>query len=380
MKFKTFVLLTLLLVACHTAPKEDMKLVTIDEIPGISGTGLIFAKGGDVSFIEEIEDSGFIFYEDSVAKDFFEIVRNNGWNYVRLRLWNEPERGYCDLESTMRLAKRIKDQDMNFLLNFHYSDWWADPGKQNKPAAWVDMSYDELVDALYEFTKHSVASLKEQGTLPEMVQIGNEITPGMLYPTGKVGGEYDTPEQWAKFAGLIKAGVRGVRDSIDETVNVKIMIHSDRGGDNKGARWFFDNLNAQDVAFDVIGLSFYPWWHGTIEEFTANMADLALRYEKDIILAETAYPWTLAWGDSMHNIFGDSADVVEGYPATPEGQHRFLSDIIDIIRATPGDRGKGVIWWAPEYVSIPGRGSPWENLTQFDFGGNALKSLSAYKK
>ena len=337
-----------------------------------------FIKGADVSFIPQIEDLGGVYQQDGLPEDPLIIFKDHGVNYIRLKLWHSPSENYNTLEKVLAMAQRIKTQNMGFLLDFHYSDSWADPGKQTKPAAWRDLSFEALTDSVYAYTKHAVKALADQQTLPDMIQLGNEITVGMLWNDGRVGGTYDNAAQWEKFGNLLKAGVRGVRESCDEADSVRIMIHIDRGGSNSGARWFYDNLLEEDVEFDVIGLSYYPFWHGHLSAVESNLNDLAGRYGKDIIIVETAYPWTLQWADGVGNIFSSSDDLEPGYPASVKGQKTFLLDLMEIIKNTPDERGIGLFYWAPEYISVEPIGSPWENMTLFDFDGNALSSMDAF--
>jgi len=344
-----------------------------------------FIKGADVSFLPMIEDCGGKFFEDGVQKDCLEIFKNNGFNYIRLRVWNDPKDGYCGKEQTLKMAKRVKKLGMKLLINFHYSDHWADPGKQTKPKAWETLSFDELKKAVYEYTKEFIEALKAQGTLPDMVQIGNEITPGMLWNDGKVDGEFNTDEQWTKFAALVNVGISGVKAATGEDENVKIMIHIDRGGDNKGCQYFFDRLFSKGVDFDVIGLSYYTYWHGPLSQLKNNLDDLAVRYDKEIILVECAYPFTMEYSDGSGRK-RDEKWVHEGYEATPEGQYRYLKDLIQIAKDAPNNRVKGVFYWAPEWMSFrnwdkkPHGVNGWEYLAMFDFDGNALKSFKAFKE
>jgi arabinogalactan endo-1,4-beta-galactosidase len=211
-----------------------------------------------------------------------------------------------------------------------------------------------------------------------MVQIGNEITCGMLWNDGRVCERFDTPTQWDRLAELVESAIRGVNDGIGPKDSIKIIIHIDRGADSTGSRWFFDNLRAQGVDFDVIGLSYYPWWHGTLDEVSSNLNALVQRYDKDVMIVETAYPWTLAWFDDTHNIVGLSEHLLPGYPASVDGQRRFLIDLMGIVRTAPNGRGMGVFYWSPEYISAPTLGSPVENVTLFDFAGNLLNSIAAF--
>jgi len=350
--------------------------------PGSTGLkaspGKPFVKGADISFLQQIEDNGGVYTEDGVPRDALDIFKDHGFNYFRLRLWHTPSGGYCNLEKTLLMAQRIKQRDLGFLLDFHYSDTWADPGKQYKPASWTGISYDALKDSVYAYTRHVIEELKAQNTLPDMVQIGNEIICGMLWDDGRVCGAWNTPEQWQQFAGLVKEGIRGVEDATDAGDSVRIVIHIDRGGDTGGSIWFFDHLLAEGVDFDVIGQSFYPWWHGTLGDLEANLDTLAKRYGKDIVIAETAYPWTLGWYDDTHNIVGLPEHLHEGYPASVEGQKAFLLDLMEIVAGVPDCRGAGVFYWAPDWISAPGLGSPWENVTLFSFEGEALSSMAAF--
>ncbi|NQT27724.1 glycosyl hydrolase 53 family protein [candidate division KSB1 bacterium] len=337
-----------------------------------------FIKGADVSFIPQIEDLGGVYSNEGVPQDPLTIFKDHGVNYIRLKLWHTPDEDYNNLEKILVMARRIEDQGLKFLLNFHYSDDWADPGKQTKPVAWEGLSFEVLKDSVYQYTKHVIQALNDQGTLPEMVQVGNEITPGMLWPDGRVGGSYDTPQQWQQFGELLKSAILGVRESCAGGDSIQIMIHIDRGGSNSGSRWFFDNLHAENVEYDIIGLSYYPWWHGTLGQLTSNLNDLAARYDKDIIVVETAYPWTLQWYDSQPNIVGSGNDLHAGYPASVLGQSLFLRDLIQIIRNTNNQKGIGLFYWAPEYISVEPLRSPWENCALFGFNGDALNSMDVF--
>jgi arabinogalactan endo-1,4-beta-galactosidase len=339
-----------------------------------------FIRGVDISFTPQIEDLGGKYKLNGVEKDVLDIFKQNGANYIRLRLWHTPTNGYCGLAQTLAYATRVKAKGFKLLLDFHYSDWWADPGKQNKPAAWAGISFAALRESVYTYTRNVIAAMKSQNTLPDMVQIGNEITSGMLWNDGRVGGSYDTPQQWAKLGDLVKEGIRGAREAAADT-SMKIMIHIDRGGDNNGARWFFDRLNVQGVQFDVIGLSYYPWWHGSLTQMRNNLNSLASLYNKDIILAETAFPWTTQSLNDGMNI-AVSADSLRkntpGYSKSPQSQKAFLSTITKILKETSNNKGIGFFYWEPAYISVPPIGSSWEHLTTFDFSGNALPSITSF--
>jgi arabinogalactan endo-1,4-beta-galactosidase len=337
-----------------------------------------FIKGADISFLQEIENRGGVFTEDGTRKDVLKILTDHGVNSVRLRIWHTPPGDYCGLDSTLLMASRVKAAGLPFLLNFHYSDTWADPGKQAKPQAWVGLDSGSLKDSVYEYTRRVMTALKDQNTLPDMVQIGNEITCGMLWDDGRICGSFDTPGQWAKLGDLIAAAVDGVDAALLPADSTRIMIHIDRGGDVDGATRFFDNLVSQGIWFDVIGLSYYPWWHGTLTDLETTLSSLSCRYDRDIIVVETAYPWSLDWHDDVHNIVGLKEHLHKGYPATVGGQEAFLLDLMAVVARTPASRGRGVFYWAPEYISVPGLGSAWENVTLFDLNGEILPSVAAF--
>jgi beta-galactosidase len=255
-------------------------------VKGISGP-VDKMLGADISFLPQLEARGVKFSDRGVEKDAIQILKDHGFNYIRLRIFNNPGRdsayspgrGFCDLEHTKAMAKRVKEAGMKLLLDFHYSDTWADPGKQYKPAAWRGKPFPELKQAVYDYTKEVMQALKDQGTLPHMVQVGNEINHGMIWPEGNIG-------NLDSLAQLIYAGINGVRVVAPATT---IMLHVALGGQNDECLFFYDNMIARQVPFDVIGLSYYPKWHCTLEDLQYNLDDLARRYRKDIIVVEYSH-------------------------------------------------------------------------------------------
>ena len=240
--------------------------------------------GADISFLPELEARGIKFSDNGVPKDAIEILKEHGFNYIRLRIFNapgnpkgySPNQGFCDLEHTRQMAKRVKAAGLKFLLDFHYSDYWADPGQQNKPLAWVGMDFTTMKQALNDYTVMVMKELKAQGTTPDMVQVGNEINHGMDWPDGNIA-------NLDSLARLIYAGVTGVRAVSPST---PIMLHIALGGQNAESRFFMDNMMERKVPFDVIGLSYYPKWHGTLADLKNNMADLSSRYHRQVMVAE----------------------------------------------------------------------------------------------
>jgi arabinogalactan endo-1,4-beta-galactosidase len=240
--------------------------------------------GADISFLPELESRGVKFSDKDIPGDAIEILKANGFNYIRLRLFVDPAnpkgyspgKGFCDLEHTKAMAKRIKAAGLKFLLDFHYSDYWADPQQQNEPKAWVGEDFAGVKKSLYDFTVKAMTELKDQGTTPDMVQVGNEINHGMVWPDGAI-------NNLDSLAQLIYSGVKGVKAVSPSTI---IMLHIALGGQNAEARFFLDNMTVRNVPFDVIGLSYYPKWHGTPADLKSNMADLAFRYKQEVMVAE----------------------------------------------------------------------------------------------
>ncbi|MFH1689372.1 MAG: glycosyl hydrolase 53 family protein [Candidatus Eisenbacteria bacterium] len=332
--------------------------------------------GADLSFLPQLQSLGAEYSVDGAPGEPLGMFADHGFSLVRLRLWHTPAEPWHGLDATVAHAVAAKAAGHRLMLDLHYSDTWADPGHQSKPAAWEALAFPALVDSVYGYTNSVIGGFRDAGVLPDYVQIGNEITAGMLWDDGHVGGAWDTPQQWSQLGQLLAAGVSGVRDSLPEGEWPRIVIHVDSGGNNGACRWFFDGVTAEGVDFDVIGLSFYPWWHGTLGDLRANMHDLAARYGRRIMVVETAYPWTLEGNDSTGNFVDSSDDLHAGYDATPEGQEAFLTELMAIIESVPGGLGTGAAYWEPDYLTVPGGpGNPYENLTLFDFDGEALPAL-----
>ena len=321
----------------QTISPESVETITADKnysVPALATSKNVDKMlGADISFLPELEARGMKFSDNGVEKDAIQILKDHGFNYVRLRLFNDPSRdsgyspkkGFCDLENTKKMAKRVKDAGMKLLLDFHYSDYWADPGKQYKPAAWRGLNFDELKKALYDFTRNAIQQLKDQGTTPDMVQIGNEINHGIVWPEGNV-------SNFDGLAQLINAGTAAVK-SVDPSIHM--MLHVALGGQNEESVFFIDNMIARGVYFDVIGESYYPKWHGTLDDLRDNLHDLVRRYGKDVIVVE--------------------------YSHKKEEVNRIAFDL-------PGGKGKGTCIWEPL--------STWEKV--FDNDGKANNFMKLY--
>ncbi|MCA9918054.1 MAG: glycosyl hydrolase 53 family protein [Anaerolineales bacterium] len=344
--------------------------------PPPTATPLSFMRGVDVSFLPMIEQCNGRFTQNHEAVDALAFMAAQGVNFVRLRLWVNPADGANGLEDVLALAQRAHDLDLGLLLDFHFSDTWADPEHQTKPTAWADLPFADLQTAVTNHTRTTLVALHDQGTAPDVIQLGNEITNGFLWPDGRIGPGYE--DNWQQFADLLKAAHVGVAQSFPGADRIPIMIHSHTGGDWETSSWFFDNLLAQNVPFDQIGLSFYPWWHGSLLDLQTNLDGLAARFGKPIVVVETAYPWTLDWADDVHNPVGEAGQLLPGYPASEQGQLTFLWDVRTAVTQLPHNLGAGFFYWAPDAITAPDCGSVWENVALFDFAGEALPGWQAF--
>jgi arabinogalactan endo-1,4-beta-galactosidase len=336
--------------------------------------------GHDLSTLQQEESVGNIFSDNGRVERVERIVARHGATYVRERLWVNPPMPFNDLSHVLKMARRIKEAGLKLLLDFHYSDFWADPGKQFTPQSWQGQDLPTLANTVYSYTRDVIEQLARQGTPVDLVQTGNEVTAGMLWPLGQI---YVNGEQhWPEFTTLLKATIAGARDGAHHH-DLRVMVHIDRGGDNGGSTWFYEHILAQGVDFDVIGLSYYPFWHGPLSALQANLNDLAPRYNKDIVVVETAYPWTFADVDNDGNIITADTPLGTDYPATPAGQLGYISQILSILGQVPNGRGKGVVYWESAWIPgvgwEPGGNDGWDNMTLFDSTGAALPSIQVYE-
>jgi arabinogalactan endo-1,4-beta-galactosidase len=295
--------------------------------------------GADISFLPQLEARGVKFSDKGVEKDAIQILKDHHFNYIRLRIFNNPAadsgyspgKGFCDLPHTLAMARRVKQAGLKLLLDFHYSDTWADPQKQFKPEAWKTLTGTALTQAVHDYTAQVLRALKAQGTPPDMVQVGNEINHGMIWPDGDVQ-KADSLKRFDTLAGLAKAGASAVRET---TPTALVMMHVALGGQNQLSRTWLDRMIARGVTFDVIGESYYPKWHGTIPDLKANLTDLAKKYPQDIVVVEYS---------------------------------ERKREVNDIAFNLPGGKGKGSFIWEPL--------NTWESV--FDKQGKANDLLLIY--
>jgi len=355
--------------------------------PDPAAAGLDF--GADLSFTPQELAAGAKFTYHGQQQSPVQIMRENGANYVRMRLWVDPPPGYSDLASDLALARSVHAAGMKIYLDIMYSDFWADPTKQNIPAAWTGQDLAQLTTTVQSYTQQVISAFARQGTPVDMVSIGNEIRNGILWPVGEVN-DPSNPADYDNLATLLKAGVAGARAGNPPGHQLLIMMHYDQGGNNSLSQAFYQNLVAQGVPFDVIGLSYYPFFHGPISAMRQNVDALATQFHKKIVIAETQYPWTLAngnspLGDSTGNFVWETSQLSPGYPASPGGQLSFVTDELSILAQVPGGLGAGLFYWAPDWIpGVPwepgtGVGTPNANLTLFNSQGVALPSAGIFQ-
>ena len=346
MKLRHITLVTALLFSLFVACNDEPQLQTPIDEPVYDMTG--FAKGADVSWLTEMEQSGIKFYNaDGKETECMHLLRGVGMNSIRLRVWVNPVDGWCNKSDLLVKAWRAQKLGMRILIDFHYSDTWADPGKQNKPAAWESLSFDELKTAVAEHTKDVLNILKENDITPEWVQVGNETGNGMLWNDGKAS------ENMAQYAELNNAGYDAVKEVFADT---KVIVHVHSGNDNSLFRWLFDGLKNNGGKWDVIGMSLYPSgdnWEEMTASCIENMNDMISRYGTDVMVCETGMSF-------------DEADTA----------NEFLTRLIIQSKAISKNRCQGVFYWEPEAYN------GWEGYTlgAFDNSGKPTVALDAFKE
>ncbi|MFS0714515.1 glycosyl hydrolase 53 family protein [Microbacterium sp. 2P01SA-2] len=366
-------------------------------------------RGADVSMTAEVEALGGWFSDAAGARDLFRILADHGVNLARLRVWVDPtdaegrpyQGGTNDLVTTLRLAERARDAGLGLMIDLHYSDFWADPKKQSIPRSWAGLDFDGICDAVAAHTDEVVTAVRSNAGSPEWVQVGNETTNGMLWPFGRTP-RYDLDsrafeavpddearDQYDRLARLLQSGSSAVRSA---DARSRIVLHLDAGGAADLYRRWFDEITARAVDFDAVGLSYYPLWHGSMHDLSANLHQIVERYAKDVIVVETAYAYRPdnPAGASMF----DASSPAAVYPPSVAGQARYLDDLARVVRGVPEGRGLGIVYWEPAWLPVPGTswaspagmaygddvaepGNGWANQTLFDERGSALESLSA---
>lgn len=356
-----------------------------------------YIKGADVSTLVEQEANGAVYYDHGVKKDLLSILKSYGFNWVRIRLWNDPYSssgepygaGTNDLGTFITISQRAKALGFKVLLCLHYSDFWADPGKQTMPKMWTGLDVPSLALAVHDYTRGILLKMKEASAVPDMIAVGNEVTNGLLWPFGR------KPE-FDNIALFISSGIRACREF---DPSIPLMIHLDNGGNNPMYVEWFDNYFKRGEDFDVMGLSYYPFWHGTMAELEFNLRDMERRYGKQTVVAEVSTGFTMEDYASYEKLapsarkgYATSPALVSKveFPMTREGQCEFMSKFLSVSSAGP--LNKGFFYWEPGWTPVPNvgwandaalaytgekgpGGNEWANQALFDYDGNALPSL-----
>jgi arabinogalactan endo-1,4-beta-galactosidase len=311
-------IVTLSFTSCSNAQSATEQLTP-------TPTANTFVKGADTGWLPQMEATGYHFYDaDGTQKDCLQLLKDRGINTIRLRVWVNPSsdktNGHCSKSETVAMAVRAKNMGMRIMIDFHYSDSWADPSKQTKPAAWASHTFAELLNDVYNHTFDVLTELKTAGVTPEWVQIGNEIPGGMLWPEGSS----------SNFSQLSKLLNKGYDATKAVNSSIKVIVHVDEGNNNAKFRWFFDNATTNNVKYDVIGMSYYPYWINsdytvTINNLSANLNDMVARYNKEVMVVEVGGDFTLV-----------------------QNTHDMLVAVINAVKNVSNNKGLGVIYWEPE--------------------------------
>ena len=337
-----------------------------------------FNMGVDLSYVNQIEDHGGVYRDSAQVRDCFKILKDHGANTVRVRLWHTPTwvgklnagKLYYDLYGVEKTIRRAKEAGLAVNLDIHYSDTWADPQKQETPAAWKDLPLNVLKDSVYNYTLAVLTYYKSKNLVPEMVQVGNENNNGMCWPVGTI-----VKNDFSKYAVLLKSGINAVRDfSKTSSIKPRVIIHE---AQLQTAGWWMNGISKEGVTdYDIIGLSHYTKWSSVkaMQGVTDTVQKLIATYRRNVMIVETGYPWTTENGDQYNNIFS-SRDTAPGYNISQDDQYRYLKDL---TQAIINGGGIGIQYWEPAWITSKlndgwGTGSSWDNVTLFDFNGNVLK-------
>jgi len=349
----------MLLISC-TNTENPATNNSIKPTRPITAKSLI--KAADMSYLPLIESEGTVYKSNNQPEDALLTLKKAGCNTIRIRLWKNPSDGHCGLPEVKALALRAKAMGFKIWLSVHYSDTWADPGAQSKPAEWANLSFSELTVAVVNYTALVVNEIQ-----PDIYQVGNETNDGFLYPQGKL----STNE--AQYLQLLQAAVGVIRSQSPKT---KIMLHY---AGNSGANWYYSKV--QNIDYDYIGLSYYPLWHGqSLAVLSTTINQLSQAYNKKVLIAETSYPFTLGWNDWTNNLMGLSNQLIPAYPASNLGQKNYLTAIRVLLESSTN--GIGFSYWGSEWVAFRGtqatNGSPVENQALWDFNLNALPVMAVF--
>lgn len=339
-----------------------------------------FIMGVDASMVATIEECGGVYYnKDGVEQDVFQIMADNGVNFFRVRVWNEPYDMYgegfgggnVDVDAAVEMCKRAEAVGMNILVDFHYSDFWADPETQDIPASWASLTKDELVTELGEYTSSSLKKFKNAGITVDIVQIGNEINNGMLFPSAEITWGYEESASFEYLSRLLKAGISAAKEVYPETYTA---IHLANGGNFEEFDTYFGYLEDNKVNYDIIGASYYPYYHGTLDALQNNLDKISAKYKRPVYVAETSYGFTTDYNQNTANIYNETFEDVGGYLTSIQGQATEIRDVIEVVANVPDSMGLGLFYWEPAW--LPVEGADWATGTSGRVEGNGLATWS----
>ena len=374
----------------------DYNSVIVNKIEGLRSD---FAMGVDASMILKVEESGGVYYnQDGVEQDVFQIMADQGVNFFRVRIWNNPfdkyGNGYgggdVNTDRAIEMALRAKAAGMNILVDLHYSDFWADPDTQTLPRKWATYDSEELVTAVETFTTEVLSQFKTSGIDVDAIQIGNEINGGMMWPLGKIDWSDPAPG-YDYLSRLLKAGIVGAK-----AVNSEIytIIHLANGGSKDEFNDFFTAIEARDVPYDIIGASYYPYYHGSLEALQANLDNVAVKFNKPVIIAEMSYGFTNESTAFAANTYSSGMEEAGKFLTSLQGQATAIHDVIEILSKVPNNLGLGIFYWEPAWLPVEGAGwatsvsglvtvdglDTWANQGLFSYSGKVLPSFSVFNK
>ena len=354
-KFLFLLLPILLFISCQ----DD----TVNEISENQHTSSIIS-GVDISDYPKVSSYNPTFYDENNNEiSFINSLIQNGVNTIRLRLWVNPVDESSSLDEVKEFSNELKSLGFKIWVTPHFSDTWAHPGQQQTPSDWSSLSFEELKNQVYTYTSQIMSEIN-----PDYIQIGNEINTGILFPHGRIADNQD------QFVELVNEGVNAVRNS---STNAKIILHC---AGFESSNWFFNIVNQVD--YDIIGISYYPWWHGkSLDDLQNQLSSLSINFEKEILIAETSYPFTLGWNDWTNNNVGlEEHLILPEYPASPQGQKDFIRDIKNLVFEV--NNGIGFCYWGADRIAWDGEtstnGSTWENQAVFDFENKELPVLQEF--
>lgn len=365
----SFVFLVLFFISCSNDGTEDDPVIPPVVTPPVVtppiATPSDFLSAADLSYLPMLDSKNIQFYnEKGESIQLLSYLKSKGLNTVRIRIWNQPENAHSGFEEVKSFSNKVKSLGLKVWITVHYSDSWADPGKQTPPKKWQNIPYTNLKDSVRVYTKKIITEID-----PDYIQIGNEINSGFLFPYGEIS------KNETQFIELLSEGIKAVRTN---STKAKVMIHF-AGLNNSD--WFYNKVKSLD--YDIIGLSYYPIWHGkSLLTLANNLSSLSEKYNKEILIAETAYPFTLGWNDWTNNIVGEDGQLIlPDFPANEVGQKNFISNIKTVVKQT--NKGIGFCYWGGEWVAYNGPeakdGSTWENQTLFNFQNKALPVAEEFK-